>query len=60
MGPADMPPDGMADMHSHMDDAAATHAPEGSPPVDDGPMPDEMPADMPPPPDDPNDGGEVA
>ena len=61
-GPAgDMPPpDGMGDMHTHMDDAGAHHAPEGPPPGDPGgPMPGDMPADMPPPPDDPNDGGEV-
>ena len=53
------PPDGMGDMHTHMDDAGAHQGPEGPPPGDPGPMPGDMPADMPPPPDDPNDGGEV-
>ena len=58
--PGDMPPpDGMGDMHTHMDDAGAHQGPEGPPPGDPGPMPGDMPADMPPPPDDPNDGGEV-
>ena len=49
----------MGDMHTHMDDAGAHQAPN----QDMGPNqdlgPNDMPADLPPPPDDPNDGGEV-
>ena len=59
--PGDMPPpDGMGDMHTHMDDAGSHQGPEGPGP-DGPPMPGDMPpGDMPPPPDDdPNAGGEV-